>query len=301
MVLGLARPARHSAVRLGALQRRRVRRRRPLGTQALARPSARLVHARARADLRRAPDPPGPGQRPVPEPRRPPRRDHPRARLRCDRHRHRDGHRLLPVSLPALPGPQALSRRDPQLDRDGLPRRGGVPGAPVRLPAHDADEPDARQPDAGDHLRPRHAPRGARPALVHARDGARDRPCRRLADRRDGRHRRRVPGPRDHARRDLHHAPGMPACRRRRAPRTRRSSAGTGRPRAGGCSARATRRGTAEHADRGAPARSRGRRSRCTSTSRSASRCARTATSSCTRVVRRGDRPRAWTPSPTPC
>ena len=171
IVVGLAGPARHPALRLGALQRGRVRRRRSLGPQAVARPAARLVHARARADLRRAQDPPGPGQRAVPEPRGPARGDHPRPRLRRDRHGDRDGHRLLPLPLPALPGPPPVPGRDPQRDRDGVPRRGGVPRDPVRLPAHDADEPNARQPHAGDHLRARHATRGARPAVVHARHG----------------------------------------------------------------------------------------------------------------------------------
>ena len=52
-------------------------------------------------------------------------------------------------------------------------------------------------------LRPRDAARGARPAVVHAVHGARDRPRRRLADRDHRRHRRGVPGPLDHPGRDL--------------------------------------------------------------------------------------------------
>ena len=132
---------------------------------------------------------------------------------------------------------------------------------------------------------------------------ARDRPRRRLADRDHGRHRRRVPGPLDHAGRDLPHD------RPRRHPEGQGHRERGGRPAAGdaqGLAGARFRRGVPRPVARRPSPRtgmssSRGRRSRSTSTCRSASRCARTATSSSTRGPRRADRGPASRPSSARC
>ena len=90
MAVGLRRHPGHPPLRRRAVQRRRVQRRRPLGQQALAAPAPRLVHARHRRHPRDPVDPPEPDHRPVPRPRRPVERRHAGPRLRRDRDRDRD-------------------------------------------------------------------------------------------------------------------------------------------------------------------------------------------------------------------
>ena len=264
----------------------------------------RVVHARDRRHPRDPVDPPEPDQRPLPRPRRPAERRHAGPRLRRDRDRDRDRHRPLPLphgaaaTGGAVPGQRSSTRSR----RRSSTRR--CSGACCSASCSTA----GLQPNLANLIQ----------ALVYALatrlgapgrpwymlvTAARDRPRRRLAGRDHGRHRGRIPRPLDHAGRDLpHDRPLRPAEGQGHRERGGRTAAGD----AQGLARARLRRGVPRPVARRPSPRtgvssSRGRRSRSTSTCRSASRCARTATSSSMRGPRRADRGHASRPSSARC